>query len=132
MRFLICFKTTRNTDTVFSSYVPGWDCHGLPIENKALQELGVRAICSPPCSFLKFAKKDSSIVSPSIIREAAHAVAIREIASQKEQFRNFGIMANWGSNESTYRTLDHSYEIRQLRIFEKIVNKGWSIGYRVS
>ncbi|KAF9068914.1 isoleucyl-tRNA synthetase [Rhodocollybia butyracea] len=69
----------------------GWDCHGLPIENKALQELG----------------KDSSTVSPSIIREAAHAVAIREIASQKEQFRNFGIMANWDSSESTYVGLIH-------------------------
>ncbi|KAE9386150.1 isoleucyl-tRNA synthetase [Gymnopus androsaceus JB14] len=89
-------------------YIPGWDCHGLPIENKALQEL----------------KQDSANVPSSIIRATAHAVATREIASQKEQFRQFGIMADWDSNESTYRTLDHSYEMRQLRIFEQMVNNG--------
>ncbi|KAJ4463961.1 tRNA synthetases class I-domain-containing protein [Lentinula edodes] len=89
-------------------YIPGWDCHGLPIENKALKELG----------------KDSSNVPPSTIRAAAHAVAVREIASQKEQFRQFGIMADWDDDASTYRTLDHSYEMRQLRIFEQMVNNG--------
>ncbi|KIK70190.1 hypothetical protein GYMLUDRAFT_34677 [Collybiopsis luxurians FD-317 M1] len=89
-------------------YIPGWDCHGLPIENKALQELG----------------QDPSNVPPSTIRAAAHAVAAREITSQKEQFRQFGIMADWDSDESTYRTLDHEYEMRQLRIFEQMVNNG--------
>ncbi|KAJ4468812.1 tRNA synthetases class I-domain-containing protein [Lentinula aciculospora] len=89
-------------------YIPGWDCHGLPIENKTLQELG----------------KDSSTVPPSSIRAAAHAVAIREISSQKEQFRQFGIMADWDDDASTYRTLDHSYEMRQLRIFEQMVTNG--------
>ncbi|KAJ3729726.1 isoleucyl-tRNA synthetase [Lentinula raphanica] len=89
-------------------YIPGWDCHGLPIENKALQELG----------------EDPSHVPPSTIRSAAHAVAIREVASQKEQFRQFGIMADWDDNKSTYRTLDHDYEMRQLRIFEQMVNNG--------
>ncbi|KAK7462821.1 isoleucine-tRNA ligase [Stygiomarasmius scandens] len=88
-------------------YIPGWDCHGLPIENKALQELG----------------QDSVSVPPSAIRSAAHNTAVREVASQKEQFHQFGIMADW-SNESTYRTLDHDYEMRQLRIFQTMVEKG--------
>ncbi|KAJ3927300.1 MAG: Aminoacyl-tRNA synthetase, partial [Lentinula lateritia] len=73
---------------------------------------------------LNSVQKDSSNVPPSTIRAAAHAVAVREIASQKEQFRQFGIMADWDNNASTYRTLDHSYEMRQLRIFEQIVNNG--------
>ncbi|KAG6872580.1 hypothetical protein C0995_008647 [Termitomyces sp. Mi166 len=85
----------------------GWDCHGLPIENKALQELG----------------QDSSNTPAGTIREAAHTTAKREIASQKEQFQHFGIMADW-SHESTYRTLDPAYELRQLRIFQKMVEKG--------
>ncbi|KAG6887858.1 hypothetical protein C0992_010462 [Termitomyces sp. T32_za158] len=89
------------------NYIPGWDCHGLPIENKALQELG----------------QDSSNTPAWTIREAAHATATREIASQKEQFQHFGIMANW-SDDSTYRTLDPAYELRQLRIFQKMVEKG--------
>ncbi|KAG5716151.1 Isoleucyl-tRNA synthetase [Termitomyces sp. T112] len=89
------------------NYIPGWDCHGLPIENKALQELG----------------QDSSNTPAGTIREAAHATARQEIASQKEQFKHFGIMADW-SDESTYRTLDPAYELRQLRIFQKMVEKG--------
>ncbi|KAF8646469.1 hypothetical protein AX16_007205 [Volvariella volvacea WC 439] len=88
-------------------YIPGWDCHGLPIENKALQELG----------------KDSKSLPAHTIREAAKVTAIREVASQKEQFKKFGIMADW-SSESTYRTLDHGYEIRQLRIFQQMVERG--------
>ncbi|KAG6820906.1 hypothetical protein H0H93_009680 [Arthromyces matolae] len=85
----------------------GWDCHGLPIENKALQELG----------------RDSSITPAATIRDAAHETAVREVASQKEQFQHFGIMADW-SHESTYRTLDPAYELRQLRIFQRMVEKG--------
>ncbi|XP_006463993.1 hypothetical protein AGABI2DRAFT_187407 [Agaricus bisporus var. bisporus H97] len=90
------------------NYLPGWDCHGLPIENKALQELG----------------KDSRSVDPTTIREAANTTALREISSQKSQFWSFGVMADWGSSEATYRTLDHNYEMRQLRIFRKMVEKG--------
>ncbi|KAF9254893.1 isoleucyl-tRNA synthetase [Marasmius fiardii PR-910] len=89
-------------------YVPGWDCHGLPIENKSLQELG----------------KDSINASPNTIRKAAYSTATREIASQKVQFKEFGIMADWDSDSSTYRTLDHRYEMRQLQIFRKMVEKG--------
>ncbi|KAF8067764.1 tRNA synthetases class I-domain-containing protein [Lyophyllum atratum] len=88
-------------------YIPGWDCHGLPIENKALQELG----------------QDSLTTPASTIRATADATARREIISQKEQYRHFGIMADW-SPESTYRTLDPQYEFRQLRIFQKMVEKG--------
>ncbi|KAH7882347.1 tRNA synthetases class I-domain-containing protein [Phlebopus sp. FC_14] len=88
-------------------YIPGWDCHGLPIENKALQDL----------------KKDPQSLPPSSIREAAKATAQREMKIQQEEFKQFGILADW-SPESTYRTLDHSYELRQLRIFQQMVSKG--------
>ncbi|KAG5634944.1 hypothetical protein H0H81_000255 [Sphagnurus paluster] len=88
-------------------YVPGWDCHGLPIENKALQDLG----------------QDSLTTPSSTIRAAADSTAKREVASQKEQYQHFGIMADW-STETTYRTLDPDYEIRQLRVFQKMVEKG--------
>ncbi|KAJ6631136.1 tRNA synthetases class I-domain-containing protein [Mycena sp. CBHHK59/15] len=88
-------------------YIPGWDCHGLPIENKALHELGV----------------DSTSLQPLAIRQAAHRTALREIDTQKEQFQRLGIMADW-SIESTYRTIDHSYQMRQLRIFLDMVKNG--------
>ncbi|KAJ7234625.1 isoleucyl-tRNA synthetase [Mycena haematopus] len=88
-------------------YIPGWDCHGLPIENKALHELG----------------EDSASLPPLAIRRAAHKTALREIDTQKEQFQRLGIMADW-SNESTYRTIDHSYQMRQLRVFRDVVENG--------
>ncbi|KAF8838923.1 isoleucyl-tRNA synthetase [Paxillus ammoniavirescens] len=88
-------------------YFPGWDCHGLPIEMKALQEL----------------KKDPHSLPASTIRDAAKETAEREMKTQKEQFKQFGIMADWGK-ESTYRTLDHDYETRQLRVFQQMVSKG--------
>ncbi|EAU81428.2 isoleucyl-tRNA synthetase [Coprinopsis cinerea okayama7 len=89
-------------------YVPGWDCHGLPIENKTLKELNTSA----------------SQLPPEKIREAARATALREVDSQKDQFRPLGVMADWNSAQNTYRTLDHDYEIRQLRIFQQMVAKG--------
>ncbi|KAJ7057865.1 tRNA synthetases class I-domain-containing protein [Mycena amicta] len=86
------------------TYIPGWDCHGLPIENKALEELAA----------------DSSSLSPLLIRQAAHKTALREVENQKAQFQRLGIMADW-STETTYRTIDHSYQMRQLRIFQSMV-----------
>ncbi|KAL1674639.1 tRNA synthetases class I-domain-containing protein [Schizophyllum commune] len=89
-------------------YVPGWDCHGLPIENKALQEI----------------KKDARSLAPHEVRRAARKTAFREIAQQKAEFRQFGVMADWTNEDSTYRTLDHKYEMRQLHIFKQMVDKG--------
>ncbi|KAF8553369.1 isoleucyl-tRNA synthetase [Imleria badia] len=88
-------------------YFPGWDCHGLPIENKALQDL----------------KEDPHSLPASTIRTAARKTAEREMKIQREEFEKFGIMADW-SEVSTYRTLDHQYEMRQLRIFQQMVAKG--------
>ncbi|KAL1744261.1 tRNA synthetases class I-domain-containing protein [Schizophyllum fasciatum] len=89
-------------------YVPGWDCHGLPIENKALQEI----------------KKDARSLAPYEVRRAARKTAYREIAQQKAEFRQFGVMADWMAEDGTYRTLDHKYEMRQLQIFKQMVDKG--------
>ncbi|KAH9926739.1 isoleucyl-tRNA synthetase [Fomitopsis serialis] len=88
-------------------YIPGWDCHGLPIENKVLKKL----------------KKNAEDLTPQTIRTEAEAFAKEEIARQRDQFRLFGIMADW-SPESTYRTLDHDYEMRQLKVFKTMVEKG--------
>lgn len=88
-------------------YHPGWDCHGLPIENKALQEL----------------KKDALSLPPHVIRAAAKATAEREVKTQQEQFEQFCIMADW-SPKTTFRTLDHDYEVRQLQVFQRMVERG--------
>ncbi|OSD08764.1 isoleucyl-tRNA synthetase [Trametes coccinea BRFM310] len=89
------------------NYMPGWDCHGLPIENKVLKQLGV----------------EINQLTPSQIRDEAEKFARSEVASQMEQFRQLGVMADW-SPETTYRTLDPEYELRQLDIFKTMVEKG--------
>ncbi|KAF8586622.1 isoleucyl-tRNA synthetase [Ramaria rubella] len=89
-------------------YVPGWDCHGLPIENKALKELRTGHRSLP-------AQK---------VRAVARQTAEREIAVQKSEFRKLGIMADWTNDDGCYRTIDHDYEIRQLRVFKALVEKG--------
>ncbi|KAI9508081.1 isoleucyl-tRNA synthetase [Russula earlei] len=90
-------------------YLPGWDCHGLPIENKALKTVHV---------------DDHRAISPEEIRSLANLTAVEAVESQKNEFRELGIMADWDGTDATYRTLDHDYEIRQLRIFRKMVERG--------
>ena len=89
-------------------YMPGWDCHGLPIEAKALANV-------EPDERHKLAAHD--------IRMRARYEAMKAIETQKGEFSQFGIMADW-SDGATYRTLDPAYEARQLRVFGEMVRKG--------
>ncbi|WFD29104.1 isoleucine--tRNA ligase [Malassezia sp. CBS 17886] len=86
-------------------YMPGWDCHGLPIELRAVHESAQEEM------------------SPLEIRAAARAVAEREIARQRDTFQSFAVMADWAP-EATYRTMDFSYELTQLELFAKFVDRG--------
>ncbi|OXB68299.1 hypothetical protein ASZ78_015239 [Callipepla squamata] len=86
-------------------YVPGWDCHGLPIELKALSEV-----------------KGAEKLSPVEIRQKAREFAERAIEKQKASFIRWGIMADWAN---CYRTFDPKYEANQLRIFHKMYDKGF-------
>jgi isoleucyl-tRNA synthetase len=91
-------------------YHPGWDCHGLPIENKIYGR--------------KEMKTYNSRTAPALqVRELARDVATQEIARQRESFQTYGIMADW-SDDTTYRTFDTQYSIRQLRILREMVGKG--------
>uniref|UniRef100_A0A8C3MZE0 Isoleucine--tRNA ligase, mitochondrial n=1 Tax=Geospiza parvula TaxID=87175 RepID=A0A8C3MZE0_GEOPR len=85
-------------------YVPGWDCHGLPIELKALSEV-----------------KGAENLSPMEIRQRARAFAEGAIEKQKSAFIRWGIMADWAN---CYLTFDPKYEANQLRVFYKMYDKG--------
>ncbi|RLW06854.1 hypothetical protein DV515_00004007 [Chloebia gouldiae] len=85
-------------------YVPGWDCHGLPIELKALSEV-----------------KGAENLSPMEIRQRARAFAERAIEKQKSAFIRWGVMADWAN---CYLTFDPKYEANQLRVFHKMYDKG--------
>ncbi|XP_037679474.1 isoleucine--tRNA ligase, mitochondrial isoform X2 [Choloepus didactylus] len=86
-------------------FVPGWDCHGLPIEIKVLSELGEKA-------------QNFSAVE---IREKARSFAKAAIEKQKSAFIRWGIMADWNN---CYYTFDRKYEAKQLRLFYQMYDKG--------
>ncbi|XP_065080338.1 isoleucine--tRNA ligase, mitochondrial [Ochlerotatus camptorhynchus] len=93
-------------------YVPGWDCHGLPIELKALEAYGRK----------KNGKGER--LDPLKVRELARKFALETIEKQKEEFEQWGVTADWSRRESWYRTLDVGYISAQLRLFRELFEKG--------
>ena len=101
------FQVTLNSHV---KYVPGWDCHGLPIELKALQkqkELGVIG-----------GTRQLDAVG---VRKAARELAAKTVEEQKDEFRGWGIMADW---KNAWTTMDKGFELGQLEVFKQMVTKG--------
>src|SRR5947207_12656270 len=82
-------------------YVPGWDCHGLPIEYKVV--------------------KESRALSPVEIRRKCEAFARKFIDIQREQFKRLGVFGDW---EHPYLTMESKYEAEILRAFAVFVEEG--------
>src|SRR6476619_436400 len=82
-------------------YVPGWDCHGLPIEYKVV--------------------KESRELSPLEVRRKCEAFARKFIDIQREQFRRLGVFGDW---ENPYLTMDPKYDAEILRAFAVFVAEG--------
>ena len=96
-------------------YVPGWDCHGLPIELKALEKSRAQAsetAREPP---------DSPLKDALAVRRAARKLATATVEDQKKSFRQWGIMADW---DNAWKTMDKSFEVKQLEVFKRMVNRG--------
>ncbi len=81
-------------------YVPGWDCHGLPIEYKVV--------------------KESRDLSPLEVRKRCDAFARKYVDIQRQQFKRLGVLGDW---EHPYLTLDPKYEAEILRAFAVLVEK---------
>ncbi|KAI2654361.1 Isoleucine--tRNA ligase, mitochondrial [Labeo rohita] len=94
-------------------YVPGWDCHGLPIELKALGDLGTNEL------------------TPLQIRQKARKFAERAISRQRAAFQRWGVMADW---ENCYYTFDGKYEAAQLKglIYQDYKPVFWSPSSRTA
>ena len=82
-------------------YVPGWDCHGLPIEYKVV--------------------KETRGLAPVEVRKHCEAFARKFVDLQREQFKRLGVTGDW---ERPYLTLDPAYEAEILRVFAVLVEKG--------
>src|SRR5439155_6922674 len=102
--FIVKYHSLRGKN---APYVPGWDCHGLPIEFKVAQELRKAS-----------AGDSSASTDPAALRKACEAYARKYIAIQTRQFQRFGILGDWAN---PYMTLAPQYEADELRLFADIV-----------
>jgi isoleucyl-tRNA synthetase len=101
---IVKYKTLRGFR---SPYIPGWDCHGLPIEFKVTQEMR---------------KAGDSASDAATIRKACEAYALRYLDIQRTQFKRLGILGDW---DDPYVTLKKEYEAEELRLFADIVEQGF-------
>ncbi|BCL34905.1 isoleucine--tRNA ligase [Nostoc sp. MS1] len=88
-------------------YVPGWDCHGLPIELKVLQNL-------------KSAERQN--LTPLQLRQKAKEFALAAVDDQRKNFKRYGV---WGDWDNPYLTLKPEYEAAQIGVFGQMVLKGY-------
>src|SRR3989344_5853204 len=89
-----------------SPYVPGWDCHGLPIEHQRMKDL----------------KATKHTVDRLDFRKKAAEFAMKFVQIQKEEFKRLGILGDW---ENPYLTLTPDYEAGILKVFREIFEKGY-------
>ncbi len=88
-------------------YVPGWDCHGLPIELKVLQNM-------------KATERQN--LTPLQLRQKAKEFALNAVNEQRNSFKRYGV---WGDWEHPYLTLTPEYEAAQIGVFGQMVLKGY-------
>jgi isoleucyl-tRNA synthetase len=86
-----------------AQYVPGWDCHGLPIEN-AIE------------------KKHGRNLSRDDMQAKSRAYATEQIALQMGDFKRLGVLADWGR---PYRTMDFANEAGEIRAFKRVMERGF-------
>ncbi len=86
-------------------YIPGWDTHGLPIELRALKQLGV----------------SQHQIDPLTLRRECAKVARHFIPLMTTEFQRLGVLADW---DHPYVTMDPAYEAGELRMFAEMVAKG--------
>lgn len=100
---IVRYKSIRGFD---SPYVPGWDCHGMPIELKVQESLGDKYKETPR----------------NIIRKKCRAYAQKYIDIQRKEFKRLGVMGDW---DNPYLTMSPEYEAEIVSVFSKLVELGY-------
>jgi isoleucyl-tRNA synthetase len=90
----------------YAPYVPGYDCHGLPIENAVVKDV----------------KGGRAALTPLELRRRCRVFALGNLAGQEANFRRLGV---WGDWEHPYITLDPGFEAAQLRVFGAMAEAGY-------
>ncbi len=93
-------------------YIPGWDCHGLPIEHQVEKKQG----------------KVGEKLDAAAFREACRQYALQQVDTQREDFKRLGVLGDW---DRPYLTLDPAFEAEQVRGFARIIENGHLLrGYK--
>ena len=90
----------------YAPYVPGYDGHGLPIENKVVKEI----------------KGGRSALTPYELRQKCREFAAKSLKGQESEFKRLGV---WGDWEHPYLTIAPEYEAEQVRVFGEMYKKGY-------
>ncbi|MCL2389471.1 MAG: isoleucine--tRNA ligase [Elusimicrobia bacterium] len=101
--FVVKYKTMSGFDVPFT---PGWDCHGLPIEQQCLKAL----------------KTDKNKVDKTVFRAQAKDFALKFVDIQREEFKRLGVLADW---QNPYLTLEPKYESSMIKVFADLAEKGY-------
>ncbi len=96
---------SRTLDGFDAPYVPGWDCHGLPIELQVEKKVG----------------KPGHKVTAAQFREACRDYAAKQVERQRVDFKRLGVLGEW---ENPYLTMDYGFEAEIIRSFGRIVENG--------
>jgi isoleucyl-tRNA synthetase len=96
---------SHSFDGFDSPYIPGWDCHGLPIELQVEKKHG----------------RPGHKLDVAAFRAACRAYAQEQIDLQRTDFKRLGVLGDW---DHPYRTMDPSFEAQQLRAFGKVIRNG--------
>ena len=99
---VVKFKTMQGFD---APYVPGWDCHGMPIEHQLFKEM----------------KKTKHDVDQVKFRKMAHEFAMKFVEIQKIEFKRLGVFGDW---DNPYLTLKPEYEKQVVASFNKLAQDG--------
>ena len=100
---IVKYKSMSGFD---APYVPGWDTHGLPIEQRAIKELGINQHSEDKAAF----------------RRKCEEFARSFVNTQREQFQRLGVRGDW---EHPYITLQKEFEAAQIGAFGEMVKKGY-------
>ena len=95
----------RTLEGFDAPYIPGWDCHGLPIELAVEKKQG----------------RPGQKLSVNEFRAACREFASAQVEQQREDFKRLGVLGDW---DRPYRTMDPAYEAAQIRAFGKIIANG--------
>jgi isoleucyl-tRNA synthetase len=100
---LIRYKSQRG---YYAPYVPGYDGHGLPIENKVVKNI----------------KGGREAVTPAELRQKCREYAHKSLKGQESEFKRLGV---WGDWEHPYLTINPEYEAEQVKVFGEMYQKGY-------